>query len=817
MRLICFIACSVLILMGVGCSKKTKASAQNASTVAGDGIKGDSPSPNQYNLNQTQFVSAKATPSIDIEKERAFFTKEVRPFLDAYCGACHNNEKQSAGLTLEGYTTFDGAKKDRSVWEKIKEELETKHMPPKRKTQPSDEVRKKIVDWIEETILKVDCGLARDPGRPTIRRLNKAEYNNTIRDLLGVNFKPADDFPSDDVGYGFDNIGDVLTLPPLLFEKYLAAADKILNSVNVISKPITPVKETLRPQNVRSTLGPDSKQRDRIYLYSNGAAVHNYEFLHEGEYVFRAKAFGDQAGTELPKMSIDLDKKSIKVIEVDAVQGKSKFYEAKAKVSAGRHEIAFAFINDFLDRNNPDPTKRDRNLSIELIEIEGPFNVSPQSMPSALQKVFFVTPDQAGGPDKAARAILEKFMMRAYRRPVTVSEVDRVMKLYHHSKNQGEKYEQSLKFAMKGVLVSPHFLFRVEVDQEPENPLAIHPVSDYELATRLSYFLWSSMPDEELFDLAGRKELRKPQVLEAQVKRMLKDPKSEALTKNFAGQWLMLRTLETLTPDRKTYPNYDNNLRDAMIRETELFFEHIVKNDRSILEFLDADYTFVNGALAKHYGIKGISGSDFQKVTLTDKNRGGVITQASVLTVTSNPTRTSPVKRGKWILENILGTPPPPPPPDVPELEEKGEKLTGSLRERMEKHRENAACASCHAKMDPLGFGLENFDGVGGWRTQDGQHKIEPAGELPDGSKFAGPAELRQVLLKKADLFRKNFADRLLTYAVGRGMEYYDKCSLDDLVLASKNNGDRFSALVLAIVKSDTFQKRRGGTGVPTK
>jgi hypothetical protein len=325
------------------------------------------------------------------------------------------------------------------------------------------------------------------------------------------------------------------------------------------------------------------------------------------------------------------------------------------------------------------------------------------------------------------------------------------------------------------------------------------------------------MPDDELFDLAARKELRKPQVLEAQVKRMLKDPKSEALTKNFAGQWLMLRTLETLTPDRKTYPNYDNNLRDAMIRETELFFEHIVKNDRSILEFLDSDYTFVNGALAKHYGIKGISGNDFQKVTLTDKNRGGVITQASVLTVTSNPTRTSPVKRGKWILENILGTPPPPPPPDVPELEEKGEKLTGSLRERMEKHRENAACASCHAKMDPLGFGLENFDGVGGWRTQDGQHKIEPAGELPDGSKFAGPAELRQVLLKKADLFRKNFADRLLTYAVGRGMEYYDKCSLDDLVLASKNNGDRFSAMVLAIVKSDTFQKRRGGTGVPTK
>jgi hypothetical protein len=321
------------------------------------------------------------------------------------------------------------------------------------------------------------------------------------------------------------------------------------------------------------------------------------------------------------------------------------------------------------------------------------------------------------------------------------------------------------------------------------------------------------MPDAELYRLADQGKLREPEALESQVRRMLKDSKAKALVQNFAGQWLMLRTLATMTPDRRTYRRFDRSLLSAMTVETEMYFEHILREDRSVLEFLDSDYTFVNERLARHYGISGVSGSNFRKVMLSDKNRGGVVTHGSVLTVTSNPTRTSPVKRGKWILENILGTPPPPPPPDVPELEEDSKAvLTGSLRQRMEKHRENPSCATCHAKLDPLGFGLENFDGVGAFREFDGTFKIDPAGELPDGAKFSGPQELRKVLMAKADLFRKNLAEKMLTYALGRGLEYYDRCATDDIVTALKKGDDRFSALMIAVVKSDPFQKRRGST-----
>jgi hypothetical protein len=360
---------------------------------------------------------------------------------------------------------------------------------------------------------------------------------------------------------------------------------------------------------------------------------------------------------------------------------------------------------------------------------------------------------------------------------------------------------------MKAVLVSPHFLYRIEED--PKDPNAVRTISDFELATRLSYFLWSTMPDEELFKLAGRGELRKPGVLEAQVKRMLRDPKSKALAENFAGQWLELRKLKALAPDPGYYPAWDEELRNAVAREGEVFFEHVLREDLPITDFIDADYTFVNERLARHYGIEGVSGPEFKLVKLRDGRRGGVITMASTMTITSNPTRTSPVKRGKWILENVLGTPPPPPAPDVPELPPTGQ-LKGTLRQQMEQHRADPKCAVCHAKLDPLGFGLENFDGIGGWRTQDNKRPIDATGELPGGVKFDGPGQLRKVLVGKADQFRTCFAEKLLTFALGRGLEYYDKCALDGVVGASKSSGDRFSAVVLAIVKSDPFQKRKG-------
>ena len=740
------------------------------------------------------------------------FGEIVKPLLTQFCSTCHNDKKRSAGLSFESYKDLATALKNPDVWELVREQLETKQMPPKGKPQPSDAQRKSIVSWCSSAAVRQDCGAARDPGRPTVRRLNRVEYNNTIRDLVGVDFKPADDFPSDDVGYGFDNIGDVLSMPPILLEKYLSAADAVLDAALSPAKPPVVSKEKFGPQNVllRSTLGPLAKKDGRIELTSNGAAYIEFDFLHAGEYVLRAKAYGERAGDELPKLSIDLDRKPIKVHDVDAVPKKSKFYEARVTVTPGRHDVAFAFTNDFVDKEK----KLDRNLYIDEVQIEGPFNPPPKGLPDSYKRILFAAPTGQDDAAATAQKILAQFATRGYRRPVTPEEIARLMKVFHFAEGQKESFEKAVALALKAVLVSPHFLFRIERDAEPNNPAAVHEVGDYELATRLSYFLWSSMPDNELFGLASRGELRKPAIIEAQVRRMLGDPKANALVENFAGQWLMLRSVATALPDRGTYPSFKSELRTAMVRETELFFDHVMRDNRSVLEFLDSDYTFLNDRLAKHYGIAGVSGPEFRKVTLTDKNRGGIITHASVLTVTSNPTRTSPVKRGKWILENILGTPPSPPPPEVPELPADAKAaLTGSLRERMEQHRANPSCATCHAKMDPLGFGLENFDGVGAFRTFDGNFNIDPRGELPDGAKFSGPADLRKVLLAKADLFRRNLAEKMLTYAIGRGMEHYDKCAVADIVAALKKGDDRFAALIVGVVQSDPFLKRRGGLG----
>lgn len=761
------------------------------------------------------FSQAPSAPEVVAAPSTDQFTDKVKPILAQYCVTCHNDKKMSAGLTLEPFTDTASTRKNPDLWAKVKEMVENKQMPPKSKPQPTDADRKVISAWIDSVAIKVDCGLARDPGRPTIRRLNRNEYNNTIRDLVGVDFKPAENFPSDDVGYGFDNIGDVLSMPPLLLEKYLTAAETIVDKAVVVPKPIQSVKNTRRPQNVGAV--PFSAKTDKlISLTTSGAAFFQHEFGYTGEYILRVRCYGTPAGKDLPKVDFLVDRKSIGTQDVDAVEGKPKVYTTKVKVTAGRHDVRFAFVNEFEEKppaDKKDEKSKKRGIYIDLMEIEGPFDPVPPPPPSSHTKIFIASPTGPSDRETAARKIIEAFATRAYRRPLKPDELARLMKLFAFAETSKEPFEQSIRHVLKAVLVSPNFLFRLERDAEPNNPQAVHPVGQYELATRLSYFLWSSMPDEELFRLAGENKLRDPAVLEAQVRRMLKDPKATALVQNFAGQWLMLRTLVTLTPDNGTYKNFDPGLRSAMIRETEMFFEYVMREDRSVLEFLDSDYTFVNDRLARHYGIQDIKGSDFRKVSLTDRNRGGIITQASVLTVTSNPTRTSPVKRGKWILENILGTPPPPPPPDVPELENDSKAvLSGSLRQRMEQHRSNPNCAVCHAKLDPLGFGLENFDGVGTFRQYDGKFKIDPSGELPDGSKFSGPEELRKVLVAKGDLFRRNLAEKMLTYALGRGLEYYDRCAIDDIVKALKNGDDKFVAMMIAVVQSDPFQKRRGGT-----
>ncbi|MCE9561639.1 MAG: DUF1592 domain-containing protein [Planctomycetes bacterium] len=735
------------------------------------------------------------------------FDTKILPFLKKYCIDCHKGDKPGGGLRLDGFTTEALARKARKDWGAMQHVLAANEMPPPKtkKPQPTKEERAFVVDWIEKSLTKVDCSGPRDPGRVTIRRLNRAEYNNTIRDLCGVDFKPADDFPADDVGYGFDNIGDVLSFQPILLEKYMTATEKILTTAINIPETAKSAKQEFRAQNIL-VIPRSAKTTDpvKIAFKSEGSAfLEKFNFVAEGEYVVRFRGWGTKVGDEFPKVVVRVDGKDLKTFSVEADPAKPQVYETRTKLLGGEKKVAIAFTNGFEDKAN----KKFREFGIDRIEVEGPFDAVPPKEPDSVKLLLIARPSATVTAQVAAEKVLTNFARRAYRRPVKPDEIARLMKLFDLATKQGERFDMAIRLPMKAVLVSPHFLYRIEDD--PKSPNDVRTLNDHEFATRLSYFLWSSMPDATLFQLADKGELRKPAVLEAQVKRMLKDPKAKSLSENFAGQWLELRKLKTLTPDKGYYPTWDDGLKNAMAREAEMYFEYIVQNDRSILEFLDSDYTFANDRLAKHYGLANVTGGDFRKVTLSDGRRGGVVTMGSTLTVTSNPTRTSPVKRGKWILENVLGTPPPPPAPDVPELPPTPQ-LKGTLRQQMEQHRSNPACATCHTKMDPLGFGLENFDGIGSWRTQDNKQAIDPSGVLPGGEKFAGPAELRKVLIGKADMFRHCFAEKLITFGLGRGLEYYDKCVLDDIAAASKANKDSFSSLVLAIVKSDPFQKRKG-------
>ncbi len=599
----------------------------------------------------------------------ANYDADVLPVLKKHCFSCHNEKKPRGGVVLDKYKNLTEIKKDIKLWERVADNLRTGDMPPSGKPKPTPKQLDVVNRWLDSQVFEFTCTGDKDPGKVTLRRLNRLEYNNTIRDLLGVENNPSEEFPADDVGYGFDHIGDVLTMPPILMEKYLDAAEDVLEA----------------------------------------------------------------------------------------------FFKNRA------------LVNKHLKLANPSiATKQD------------------------ITRIF----SELGN--------------RAYRRPITKDEVAKLEKLSDSLINKGEKPIDGLKAAMLAMLVSPYFLFHVELDPDP-NSTTSHDVNQFELASRLSYFLWSSMPDEPLFQLARENKLREKGVVEEQIARMLKDPKAKTFTRNFPEQWLQLRNLKTVQPDKTMFPTFNDQLRDDMAREAEMFFEHITKENKSILELLDSDYTFANSRLGRHYGLK-MNGyqEEFKKVTFTDNRRGGVVTQAGVLTITSNPTRTSPVKRGKWVMENILGTPPPPPPPNVEELKEDGKALTGTLRERMEQHRSNPNCASCHQKMDAIGFGLENFDPVGVFREKEHGKTIDPSGELPGTGKFANPSELRKLLLSKSELFARCFTEKMLTYATGRGMERADNCVIDALVEDLKKDGYKMQDLIVAIVKSEPFQKRKAKRGPKT-
>ena len=505
--------------------------------------------------------------------------------------------------------------------------------------------------------------------------------------------------------------------------------------------------------------------------------------------------------------------KAIKTFFVSNDTATTEIYTHRLDLKRGKQKLTIRYPNNFVDPNNQNPRRRDRNLHLRYIEILGPIVDQPELLTP--HQLFVALPKSDGtGWKEAAEKILDRLARRAFRRPVTKEEVAKLVKFVEMVLKDGESFEKGIELATTAVLCSPHFLFRIELDPDPNDPNRIRTLNDHELAARLSYFLWSSMPDYELSALADKGHLRNPAMLEQQVKSMLSHPKSSALVRNFAGQWLQLRSLDRITPDPSLFPEFDQELRYAMLRETELFFDTIIREDRSVLEFLDGKFTFVNERLAQHYGmnVDGLSGDEFRRVQTDGVQRSGILTQASILTISSNPTRTSPVLRGKYVLEEILGTPPPPAPPDVPELPPAGE-LSGTLRERMEQHRVNPTCSSCHQRMDPIGFGLENYDAIGRWRThedKEGKLKLDVSGTLPTGETFKSPAELKAIIKQKKELFVRCLAEKMLTYALGRGLEYYDKCTVDDIVKEMKANDYKFSSLILAIVKSDPFQKRRG-------
>jgi mono/diheme cytochrome c family protein len=750
---------------------------------------------------------------VDRARADADLQKQVLPLLKQYCWDCHGDGTSKGDLALDGFTNVTQVIANKRTWDRILQNVRSGDMPPKKKkNQPSDSERQVVTTWIEHTLFPVDPEHP-DPGRVTLRRMNRAEYNNTIRDLVGVDFKPANDFPQDDVGYGFDNIGDVLSLPPLLLEKYLRAAESVMEEA-IVSGPRPPPSHKIDPQHLT---GGNDFGNVRV-MASAGEAYADVPLARPGRYAVRVKGYEQHAGPEFTRISIRFDGKEISQQEVQAKSETPGTYESTVEVSqAGMKRVAVAFLNDYykerwIEKQHKDrpPTKEkvidDRNFYCNSLEVVGPLGVE-QPLPESHLRIFTRKPGPKNEGEVAGE-IIGNFTKRAWRRPVEPAELKRLMTLFYEARAQTDNFEASVRHALTAVLVSPHFIYRNELQAEPNNPDAIHPVDEFALASRLSYFLWSSMPDDELFKIAGAGKLRKN--LDAQVARMVQDPKARALTENFAGQWLQLRNLEFIEPDHEKFPAFNDDLRRDFRRETEQFFNYIVQTDQPVTDFLTADYTFANERLAKHYGLPAVAGDELRKVSLAGTPRQGLLSQGSILTLTSNPTRTSPVKRGKWVLENILATPPPPPPPGVPLLEA-GEKLTGTLRQRMEKHRENAMCASCHSRMDPIGFAMEHFDGIGSWREKDGPDPVEPSGVLSSGEKITDHRDLNHILATSRNPdFLRCLSEKLLTYALGRGLEYYDKPAVDRMTQDLAKNGYRFSSLVKSVIHSVPFQYRRG-------
>ena len=747
----------------------------------------------------------------------------VKAAVGRYCLDCHDGDVTKGNLDL-GKILSDDLQTHSVEWERVVRKLAARQMPPIGKDRPAEKEFEHLVATLGSSLDQL-AAKKPNPGRTDpFHRLNRTEYRNAIRDLLDLEIDAATLLPKDDASHGFDNLtgGD---LSPTLLNRYISAAEKI--SRLAVGSPIS------RPNGDTYRLKPDLTQEEPVAnlpLGTRGGTLIRHTFPRDGEYEIQIRLTRDRNEMveglhETHDLEVLLDRDTAARFQVSPPKGNRDYetvdahLKARVPVKAGLHEVGVTFIKNSssLVETQRDPYQARYNMhrhprlspAIYQVSVTGPYASREAGETASRRKLFVCYPKNPGEETACAERIVSAFVRRAYRRPVVAADWAKPLKFYHEAKEAGG-FEAGIGSALSAVLVSPEFLFRIERDPADVAPETTYPISDVELASRLSFFLWSSIPDEELLGIAQRGELHRPKVLESQVRRMLADPRSISLVENFAAQWLHLRNLESFTPDLRLFPDFDDNLRDAFRRETELHFEALLREDRTVLDLIKTDHTFLNERLAKHYGIPNVYGSRFRRVALdSESRRGGLLRQGSVLTVTSYATRTSPVIRGHWLLGNLLGTPPPPPPANIPNLKENTVSETLPMRARLSAHRANAACASCHDLMDPVGFALENFDAIGRWRLTENGLPIDASGGLPDGSRFNGVTGLEDALLKHPELFVGTLTEKLLTFALGRGMSENDAPAVRRIVRDAQRDGNHFSSIVLGIVKSSPFTLRK--------
>jgi mono/diheme cytochrome c family protein len=749
-----------------------------------------------------------------------------RATLDRYCVTCHNQKTKAGGLALDALDVSQvGA--HTAAWEEVVKRLRTATMPPAGMPRPDAPAAAALASWLEGELDR--AARAPQPGRALLRRLNRAEYGNTVRDLLDIELDVTSLLPADDSAFGFDNNADLMTVSPALLERYLAAADRV--SALAVGDPTTTAgSETYSVRGDQS----QNQHRDGLPLGTVGGLGVRHYFPIDGDYEFRLALVRTNTesmrGLEHPhqvEIAIDGTRVFLHTVGGEAEAGQKGNATERADqtdarlrvrvpVTAGPHEVTATFVRKIAESPNRlrpflrsssgtyDSTGRPH---IKTMTVTGPFNTGSVGDTPSRRRIFICRPETPGAEEPCARRILTALAARAYRRPVGEADLAPLLAFYREGRGKGT-FDTGIQLALRRLLASPTFVFRVEQDPPQAAAGAVYRVSDLELATRLSYFLWSSMPDAALVDVAAAGRLRQPAVLEAQVRRLLADPRADAFVENFAGQWLHLRNLRNMAPNTDEFPDFDNDLRDALRREAELFFASVMREDRNVLDLMRADYTFVNERLARHYGVRGVYGSQFRRITLADEARHGLLGKGSLLLVTSRADRTAPTLRGKWILENLLGVPPPPPPPEVPALEPAPGFQPKTMRERLDAHRASPSCAGCHRLTDPLGFSMENFNAVGAWRTRDAGTPVDSSGALPDGTAVNGVGALRKALLQRPDAFVRAFTEKLMIYALGRGLQAYDQPVIRSVVRDAAGSDYRFSALVLGVVESAPFQMR---------